>query len=102
MAVTLASSTFTIATVFIASVVWNIIKQLYFKDANQPPVVFHWLPLVGSTVSYGKDPYQFFFDCRKKVTLWIASVYIAHTLTFAVRGLFHFHPARKEDNRLSG
>lgn len=69
MAITLASATFTIATVSIVAAVWNIIKQLYFKDPNQPPVVFHWLPLVGSTVSYGQDPYQFFFDCQNKVSL---------------------------------
>lgn len=29
-------------------------------------MVFHWFPFIGSTVSYGMDPYKFFFDCRAK------------------------------------
>lgn len=49
-----------------ASVIANILKQTFFRDVHQPPVVFHWLPLVGSTVEYGQDPYAFFFACRKK------------------------------------
>ncbi|KAF3928993.1 hypothetical protein ABW19_dt0206638 [Dactylella cylindrospora] len=47
-------------------VVWNILKQLYFPDPSKPPVVFHWLPFIGSTVYYGVDPYKFFFECREK------------------------------------
>jgi hypothetical protein len=34
---------------------------------NEPPVVFHWLPIIGSTVTYGIDPYKFFFAQQKKV-----------------------------------
>lgn len=33
-----------------------------------PPVVFHWLPFIGSAASYGNDPLNFFFKCREKVT----------------------------------
>lgn len=49
------------------SVFANVFKQLLFKNPNEPPVVFHWFPFVGSTISYGMEPYKFFFDCRKKV-----------------------------------
>lgn len=54
---------------FIAgSIFLNVISQL-IKDRNRgsdPPVVFHWVPFIGSTISYGIDPYIFFFNCRKK------------------------------------
>lgn len=49
------------------SVVINVLRQLLFKNPHEPPVVFHWFPFIGSTVSYGIDPYKFFFSCREKV-----------------------------------
>ena len=41
--------------------------QLLPKNKNEPPVVFHIFPIIGSTVSYGIDPYKFLFDNREKV-----------------------------------
>lgn len=41
--------------------------QLLPRKANQPPVVFHWLPFIGSAVGYGTDPLNFFNRCRDKV-----------------------------------
>lgn len=53
---------------FIAlSIVVNVFRQLFFKKAHEPPVVFHWFPFIGSTVSYGMDPYAFFNSARAKV-----------------------------------
>lgn len=49
------------------SVVVNVLRQLLFKSPHEPPMVFHWFPFVGSTISYGIDPYKFFFDARAKV-----------------------------------
>ena len=49
------------------AVILNVLSQLLFKNPNEPPVVFHWFPIIGSTVTYGIDPYKFFFDCRAKV-----------------------------------
>lgn len=65
-------SSYTLASVgalsFIAlSVVINVLRQLLFKKAHEPPVVFHWFPFVGSTISYGMDPYNFFNQSRAKV-----------------------------------
>jgi hypothetical protein len=65
------SSTATVAAAGFASfillaVVLNVLKQLLFKNPNEPPVVFHWLPVIGSTVTYGMDPYAFFFANYKK------------------------------------
>lgn len=45
----------------------NVFKQLLFKNPKEPPVVFHLLPFIGSTVAYGIDPFKFFFACREKV-----------------------------------
>lgn len=55
------------AALIVLAVVINVLKQLLFKNPNEPPVVFHWFPFIGSTITYGMDPYKFFFDCRKKV-----------------------------------
>ncbi|KAE8349415.1 cytochrome P450 [Aspergillus coremiiformis] len=50
----------------LVSVILNILGQILLKNPKEPPVVFHWLPFIGSTISYGMDPYKFFFNCRAK------------------------------------
>ncbi|KAF2765181.1 14-alpha-demethylase [Teratosphaeria nubilosa] len=66
-----ATSTWT-GTLFLAGsviagiILLNVLKQLLFKNPNEPPIVFHWVPVIGSTISYGMDPYSFFFACREK------------------------------------
>jgi hypothetical protein len=52
---------------FVLAIVLNILKQLLLKNPNEPPLVFHWVPIIGSTITYGIDPYKFFFACQKKV-----------------------------------
>jgi hypothetical protein len=56
------------ASFIVLAIVLNVLKQLLFKDPNQPPVVFHWFPVLGNTVTYGMDPYKFFFENREKVS----------------------------------
>lgn len=54
-------------TAFITlSIVLNIVRQLFFYDRNAPPEVFHIVPFIGSTITYGMDPFQFFFACYHK------------------------------------
>ncbi|KAL3493133.1 lanosterol 14-alpha-demethylase [Aspergillus germanicus] len=53
-------------SLIVIAVVGNVLRQILFKNPNEPPVVFHWFPFVGSTISYGIDPYKFFFNCRAK------------------------------------
>ncbi|KAI1374143.1 cytochrome P450 [Hypoxylon crocopeplum] len=53
------------AVVFFA-VLLNILQQILFKNPNEPPVVFHWFPLIGSTITYGMDPPRFFRENRAK------------------------------------
>jgi len=45
----------------------NVLLQLLPQKKSEPPLVFHWFPLIGSTVTYGKDPPKFLIECRKKV-----------------------------------
>ena len=53
----------------VLSVVLNVLNQLLFKNRNEPPLVFHWFPFVGSTITYGMDPPKFFRENRAKVRL---------------------------------
>lgn len=59
--------TSTLASFAVLAIVSNVLKQLLSKNPTEPPVVFHWIPFIGSTVTYGIDPYKFFFSCRAKV-----------------------------------
>jgi sterol 14-demethylase len=53
---------------FIAlSIVRHIIQQLLSPRKDEPPLVFSWFPLIGSTIEYGTDPYKFYFKYQKKV-----------------------------------
>lgn len=59
----------------LVSIVLNVINQLVFYNRKEPPVVFHWVPFIGSTVAYGMDPYQFFFASRAKVCIFCCPLY---------------------------
>ncbi|KAH7391854.1 eburicol 14 alpha-demethylase-like protein [Pyrenochaeta sp. MPI-SDFR-AT-0127] len=54
------------ASFILLAVVLNVLKQLLLKNPNEPPLVFHWIPIIGNTVTYGMDPYGFFFANQKK------------------------------------
>ncbi|KAF8348812.1 lanosterol 14-alpha-demethylase [Amanita rubescens] len=51
-----------VAVIFF-NVVWQLVRP---RKVNEPPVVFHWLPFLGSATSYGNQPLEFFFKCREK------------------------------------
>ena len=55
-----------LATFISASILINVLHQLLRRSPNEPPLVFHWVPFIGSTITYGIDPYKFFFACREK------------------------------------
>lgn len=57
----------TVASIIVVGILVNILKQLLFKSPNEPPLIFHWLPFIGSTVTYGMDPPRFFKENRAKV-----------------------------------
>ncbi|KDQ59347.1 hypothetical protein JAAARDRAFT_68830 [Jaapia argillacea MUCL 33604] len=51
----------------VIAVLVNVLWQLVVpRDKSLPPLVFHWLPFIGSAPSYGNDPLTFFFKCREK------------------------------------
>lgn len=52
-----------IITPFIYNIVWQL---LYSLRKDRPPLVFYWIPWVGSAVVYGMKPYEFFEECQKK------------------------------------
>ncbi|KAK6958286.1 Sterol 14-alpha demethylase [Daldinia eschscholtzii] len=43
----------------------NVLWQLIPRSKSEPPLVFHWIPFVGSAISYGLNPFEFFTKCRK-------------------------------------
>ncbi|KAG8525394.1 Sterol 14-alpha demethylase [Bacidia gigantensis] len=55
-----------ISSLLLLAIVANVLSQLLFRNPNEPPLVFYWVPFIGSTVEYGIDPYRFFFQCRQK------------------------------------
>ena len=55
-----------VAALLTVAVVLNVLQQLLLKSPNEPPIVFHWFPFLGSTIIYGIHPYEFFFKCRAK------------------------------------
>ena len=54
------------ATTITSAILVNVFRQLLNRNPNEPPLVFHWVPFIGSTITYGIDPYKFFFACREK------------------------------------
>ncbi|KAG2365578.1 cytochrome P450 [Suillus spraguei] len=66
-------------------VVLNILKQLVApRDPSLPPEVFHWIPFIGSTISYGNDPLNFFFKCREKYGNVFTFVLLGRKVTVAL------------------
>lgn len=65
------TSTFTLVSLSLTALLTltiaiNVLRQLLVRNPHEPPVVFHLLPFFGSTITYGIDPYKFFFRCRKQ------------------------------------
>lgn len=63
------------SSLFTLAIVLNVLHQLLpvRRKGSDPPVVFHWVPFIGSTITYGIDPYKFFFRCREQVHTVITS-----------------------------
>lgn len=59
----------------------NVISQLLPKPKNRAPVVFHWVPWLGSAVDYGMRPYEFFRENHEKYGSNFAFVLCGRTMT---------------------
>jgi sterol 14-demethylase len=75
------------AAFLVLAVVLNVLSQLLFKNPNEPPVVFHWFPIIGSSITYGIHPYKFFFENRKKVGCPFPGPSIEHALMYVVHSM---------------
>ncbi|CCF32640.1 eburicol 14-alpha-demethylase [Colletotrichum higginsianum] len=73
-----------VGAVIFLSVVLNVASQILFKNSNEPPVVFHWFPFIGSTVIYGMDPPAFFKANREKYGDIFTFVLLGKKTTVAV------------------
>lgn len=51
------------------SVLLNVLHQVLLRTDSEPPIVFHWIPFLGSNITYGIDPPRFFQDNRAKIGL---------------------------------
>ncbi|KAG8795622.1 Lanosterol 14-alpha-demethylase [Ceratobasidium sp. 428] len=68
-----------------AAVVVNVAYQLLVpKDPSLPPQVFHFLPIIGSAIQYGKDPIGFLFSCREKYGDLFTFVLLGRRMTVAL------------------
>ena len=56
-----------LASILVLTILANILQQILLRRSNEPPVVFHWLPVIGNTITYGIDPFKFFSNCQAKV-----------------------------------
>ncbi|THV07282.1 lanosterol 14-alpha-demethylase [Dendrothele bispora CBS 962.96] len=51
----------------VLAIVLNVLWQVLIPRRKfEPPLVFHWLPIVGSAIEYGNNPLKFFLTCREK------------------------------------
>jgi hypothetical protein len=93
-----------VASVVFLSVFLNVAQQIFFKNPNEPPVVFHWFPWIGSTVTYGINPPVWLKENRAKVRIshnhnhWpVQTARLTNVFPTVWRRLY-FHPARQEDD----
>lgn len=67
------------------AIVLNVASQLLFPQPKHlPPVVFHFVPVIGSAIYYGIDPYKFFFECRAKYGDVFTFVLLGRKITVAL------------------
>ncbi|KAI0541868.1 cytochrome P450 [Xylaria digitata] len=50
----------------LSSIFINVIRQCLPRPKSEPPLVFHWLPIIGNAIEYGIDPFDFYRRCRAK------------------------------------
>ena len=65
--VNLQTSVIALVFAFVLVIFTNILLQVFHIRPSEPPLVFHWLPIIGSTVVYGVEPFKFFTSCQAKV-----------------------------------
>ncbi|KAG5733202.1 Lanosterol 14-alpha demethylase [Termitomyces sp. T112] len=75
----------TLVNIPVIAIVLNVLWQLVVpRKSTDPPVIFHWLPYVGSAIQYGNDPMSFFFSCREKYGDVFTFVLLGRKVTVAL------------------
>jgi hypothetical protein len=80
-----------------------ISQELAPRSPSDPPVIFHWLPIVGSAIAYGDSYLEFLFACREKVIAcqFNSSVITSINASPTVRRCFHLPALRTPHRRRS-
>ncbi|KAJ9473842.1 Lanosterol 14-alpha demethylase [Pseudozyma hubeiensis] len=69
----------------LVAIVLNVASQVLLPPSkSSPPVVFHFVPVIGSAIYYGIDPYKFFFECRAKYGDVFTFVLLGRKITVAL------------------
>ncbi|TGJ86639.1 hypothetical protein E0Z10_g2106 [Xylaria hypoxylon] len=55
-----------LAIAILTSIFINVVRQYLPRPKSEPPLVFHWLPIIGNAIEYGTDPFNFYRRCRVK------------------------------------
>ena len=101
-----SASMVTVATIILLMTLVIVVtgaKQAIFKRRNELPVMFHWLPSVGSAISYGQERIRFLDDCQAKVkndpfTLTSETHTTSSNNYREVRLYFHIRSLRQQEN----
>ncbi|KAJ7126748.1 lanosterol 14-alpha-demethylase [Mycena epipterygia] len=69
----------------ILAIVFNVLWQkIAPRKTSDPPVVFHWLPIIGSAIWYGNDPINFFQSCQEKYGNVFTFILLGRKVTVAL------------------
>ncbi|KAF7312456.1 Lanosterol 14-alpha-demethylase [Mycena indigotica] len=69
----------------ILAVLFNALWQkLIPRKTSDPPLVFHWIPIVGSAIWYGNNPIGFFKACQEKYGNVFTFVLLGRKVTVAL------------------
>ncbi|KAJ6532070.1 lanosterol 14-alpha-demethylase [Mycena capillaripes] len=69
----------------ILAILFNALWQkIAPRKASDPPVVFHWLPIIGSAIWYGNDPINFFQSCQEKYGNVFTFILLGRKVTVAL------------------
>ncbi|KAK5635991.1 hypothetical protein RRF57_011703 [Xylaria bambusicola] len=50
----------------LTSIFVNVVRQYLPRPKSEPPLIFHWLPIISNVIEYGTDPFKFYERCRAK------------------------------------
>ncbi|KAJ7067082.1 cytochrome P450 [Mycena amicta] len=69
----------------ILAILFNALWQkLIPRKTSDPPLVFHWIPIVGSAIWYGNDPVGFFAACQEKYGNVFTFILLGRKVTVAL------------------